>query len=76
MRAYKLQSSGLVCAPGVVAWAINGAEFRKDRKLMIDVIAKTWKLPYDVAEALVLKKVPYTVDDDECVKFTIPNSTK
>jgi hypothetical protein len=73
MKTYRLGSSGLVYAPGVVAWAINGYAFKRDRKSMRDVIAKTWSVPNDAADALLSKKVPYTIDD-EAVVFEVPCS--
>jgi len=69
MKTYVLQSSGLAHAPGIVAWAINGAHFKRDRAKMIDVISKTWSIPKEDASQLVLEKVPYTVTDDNCVTF-------
>jgi hypothetical protein len=57
----------MVSAPGMVKWAINGAHFGKDRAAMVNVIAKTWGLPRDVATALVLQQVPYIIDNETVV---------
>jgi hypothetical protein len=61
-------------APGIVAWAINGAQFKRDRKKMITVISGGWGIPIPAAEALVLKKVPYIVTEDDAVQFHITES--
>ena len=42
MTTYRLQSSGLVYTPGVIAWAINGYSFPQDRKKMVEVIGGTF----------------------------------
>ena len=71
MKTYTLGSTSLFCAPGIVAWAINGAQFRKDRKKMIFVISGGWGIPIEAATQLVLKEVPYIVTEDEAVQFTV-----
>lgn len=67
---YRLGSSSMVSAPGIVRWAINGASFPKDVEAMARVIAETWSLPSIAAERLVTKKVPFTIDG-EAVVFTV-----
>jgi hypothetical protein len=67
MREYRLGSAEFVCAPSLVAWAINGAYFKKDRDKVVNVIAKTWSIPFDAALALATKKVPYTIDGETVV---------
>jgi hypothetical protein len=66
-KLYRLGSTEFVHAPGLVAWAINGAHFRKDRAAMINVIEKTWSIPHIAAFALVTGEVPYTVENDAVV---------
>ena len=66
-KEYRLGSAEFVNAPGLVAWAINGAHFQKDRSAMINVIEKTWSIPRVAAFALVTGEVPYTVDGDTVV---------
>ena len=70
MTLYTLGSSGFVHAPGLIAWAINGAQFRKDRKKMIHVVSSGWNIPVEAATALVLKKVPYTIGENDTVQFS------
>jgi hypothetical protein len=69
MTTYRLASSEMVGAPGVIAWAINGALFNKrDRSLMVKIVADTWPtLPKAAAEAIVTKAVPYRVEDGAVV---------
>jgi hypothetical protein len=69
MKTYRLGSSENIHAPGVVAWAINGAHFEKDRPQMVAVISKGWGVPKDAARKLVTKAVSYTIDG-ETVVFT------
>ena len=70
MIQYTLGSSSFVHAPGLIAWAINGAAFKQDRKAMINVVSKTWSIPEKAAEALLLKKVPFTVTAEDAVQFS------
>lgn len=69
MTEYRLGSSGLINAPGMVRWAINGAKFKRDRATMANIIAQGWGVPEDAAMALVTEKVSHTVEG-ETVSFT------
>lgn len=71
MATYKLQSSALIYAPGIVAWAINGYHFKSDRKQLTAVISEGWNVPADAARALLSGDVAHTIDGD-CVRFTFP----
>jgi len=65
-QSYRLQSSGLVGAPGVVQWAINGYRFpdKNDRDAMINLITGTWKgVSYDAAVALLSEQIPYRIEN-------------
>jgi len=70
MTTYRLGSSGFAYAPGVIAWAINGAKFKKDRANMVKIVTKGWGVPPDAAKALLLGRVPYTIED-EVVVFSV-----
>ena len=70
MTTYTLGSSSFVHAPGLIAWAINGAAFKQDRKAMINVVSKTWSIPEAAATALLLKKVPFTITAEDAVQFS------
>lgn len=70
MKTYRLLSSPLVHTPGIIAWAINGAKFKKDRKRLIELVATSYSLPRPIAESLLTEKIKYTVDN-ETVIFTI-----
>jgi len=64
---YRLGSSPAIYAPGIVAWAINGYAFKRDRANMVRVLTDGWKLPKDAAKALLSKSVPYKVEDETVV---------
>jgi hypothetical protein len=70
MTTYRLASSDFVYAPNLVAFAINGARFKKDRQKMINLIAKGWGVPFAAAIQLVKGRVPFTVENDAVV-FTV-----
>lgn len=70
-RRYRLGSNGLVHAPGIIAWAINGYAFKKDRKAIENVVVSGWNVPVEHARALLSKAVPYRVED-ETVVFEVP----
>lgn len=65
-KTYRLGSNAMVHTPGIVAWAINGASFKRDRQQMVKVIA-SYGVPTKAALALVTKQVPYTVEGDVVV---------
>lgn len=71
---YRLGSAEMVYAPGLIKWAINGAKFEADRPAMIDVITATWSIPPEAAMALVMERVPFTVEN-EAVVFTYEGAT-
>jgi len=64
---YRLQSSPAVYAPGLIAWAINGAHFKRDRAMLIKLVADSYSLPRPAASALVTGKTPYKVDGETVV---------
>lgn len=66
-KVYRLGSGNMIGAPGLVAWAINGAKFKRDRETMINVVAATWNIPEDAARALVSGDAHYTVENDAVV---------
>lgn len=67
MTEYRLGSAGFVHAPGMVAWAINGYAFKKDRKRIMEVM-KAWDgVPTSALHDLLSGRVPYTVDGDVVV---------
>lgn len=64
---YRLGSSPMLYAPGFIAWAINGAKFKRDRKRMAEIVSDGWSLPISAATALVTEKVPHTIEGDVVV---------
>ena len=67
----ELPSSEWIHTPGVLAWAINGYKFPKDRKAMIAVFVKGYNLTKQCVIDLLSEKVPYTVEGDS-VFFNYP----
>ena len=67
MKTYRLGSSEMVHAPGLIAWAINGASFKKDRPAMVRVVSATWSIPEAAALALVTKAAAFTLDGETVV---------
>ena len=64
MQTYRLGSSPMVHAPGVVAWAINGYAFKRDRANMVRVICEGWQgVPEHAAHALLSKRAAFTIED-------------
>lgn len=61
---YRLGSASMIYAPGIIAWAINGAKFKRDRKAMVNVIVQGWGIPEAAALALLTEKVPHKVEGD------------
>ena len=66
---YRLGSSGLVYAPGIVAYAVNGFAFKSDRAKLVKLIADCWSIPAHAATALLSKSAPYEIEN-EAVVFT------
>ena len=73
MTTYRLGSSDAVYAPGIVDWAMSGYWNKPDREVLGTVIAQTWKIPECAADALLSKKVPYSIEG-ETVVFNVDAS--
>ena len=74
MTTYRLGSSPAVHAPGIIAWAINGYAFERDRLQMLNVIGATFPtLPHHALEQLLSQKVPYEVEA-EAVVFEVEDN--
>lgn len=74
-KTYRLGSNGLVHAPGVIAWAIAGYRWKKDRPLVIEAVATCWSIPEEAVIALLSRKVEHTVEG-EAVVFAYPPVAK
>lgn len=71
MPTYQLGSSPLVHAPGLIAWAINGYAFPRDRDAILCVVVDTWPtLAKHDARLLLRGECPYRIEGDTVV-FTI-----
>jgi hypothetical protein len=57
----------MVNTPGILAWAINGYKFKKDRKAMRRVLAEGYDLTDKVADGLLSGKIPHRIEGDEVV---------
>jgi len=67
-RTYRLGSSQLVYAPGLIKWAMNGYRFERDRERMIDVVRTAYTgLPKPAVAALLSGTVPHAVEADAVV---------
>ena len=66
-QEYRLGSSPMIYAPGIVAWAINGYKFKRDQDQMIEVVSKGWNIPRSVARALLSGTSKYTIDGEAVV---------
>lgn len=67
----ELPSASMVHTPGLLAWAINGYKFPKDRKAMVRVFVDGYGLTAQCVNDLLSEKVPYTVEGDS-VFFNYP----
>lgn len=67
---YRLGSSEMVYAPGLVNWAMSGYWNKPDQPTLETVITSTWRIPVEAARALLSKAVKYELDG-ETVVFTV-----
>jgi len=63
----RLTSKSGVHTPGMVAWAINGFKFPKDRKAMLRVFVDGFNLTKQAATDLLSEKIPHMVEGDAVV---------
>lgn len=69
---YRLLSSGMLSAAGLIAWARNGYAFKRDRVTMVKIVSGTWSaVSPAVARKLLSGKLAYTVDQDAAVVFEV-----
>lgn len=66
-KTYRLGSSEMVYAPGVIAWAINGYAFENDRKVLLSLVSDTWSLPEATAHRLLSREISYTIEGEVVV---------
>lgn len=66
-KTYRLGSSEMVYAPGMIAWAINGYAFEKDRKALLSLVSETWSLPEATAHRLLSREITYTIEGEAVV---------
>lgn len=66
-KTYRLGSSEMVYAPGMIAWAINGYAFEHDRKVLLSLVSDTWGLPEVTAHRLLSREITYSIEDEAVV---------
>jgi hypothetical protein len=72
---YRLHSSTVVYMPGLIAWAINGYAFDKDRMNILKAMAKALPgVPVPALQKLLTKAVPYSIEA-EAVVFAVDNQS-
>lgn len=68
MPTYRLGSSPLVHAPGLIVWAINAYAFPRDRAAILRVVIDTWPgLPDETARCVLSGEMGYSVEVDTIV---------
>lgn len=68
MPVYRLGSNELVHAPGVIAWAINGYAFQRDRAVLRHVVIACWPgIPEDAVHQLLSGSTPHATEGDTVV---------
>lgn len=68
MPTYRLGSSPLVHAPGLIAWAINAYAFSRDRAAILRVVTETWPgLQEEQVRRLLSREQAYRIEDDTLV---------
>lgn len=68
MKTYRLQSSPVVYAPGIIVWARSGYFHEPDQAMLRGVIVKTWSgIPEDVVGQVLSGTLPYTVEGETVV---------
>lgn len=71
-KEYRLGSSPMISAPGVIAWAINGYAFPRDRKNMVRIIRDGWDIPEHAAIALLSCRLPSRTRPSSSPRDPIP----
>jgi len=69
---FNLQSTPMIHTPGILKWAMNGYQFKKDRKKLREVF-KAYGLSNKCVHDLLSGKIPYEIVD-ECVRFEYDKS--
>lgn len=67
-KTYRLTSTPMFHTPGVLAWAINGYKFKKDRKQLLNVFVTGYPGPSaQVYDRLLKGEIKYTVEGDAVI---------
>lgn len=66
-KTVRLGSMEMISAPGMLAWAMNGYKFKRDRKNMVNVM-KSWPgLTDDQWNKVLAGEIPHTIEGDVVV---------
>lgn len=66
-RTVALTSTEAVYAPGMLAWCINGYQFKRDRKALIDVMQAWPGLTRKEWHGVLSGAIPHTVEGDKVI---------
>lgn len=74
-KTYALGSVGMLNTPGLLAWAMNGYKFKRDRPALLNVFTSGW--PHDsdnpnnpteeAFDQLLKGEIPFTVENNAVV---------
>jgi hypothetical protein len=67
LQQVRLLSSEMVHTPGLLAWAVIGYRFPRDRPALRRVIGDTYRLTRRCVDDLLSGRVAYTVEGDAVV---------
>jgi hypothetical protein len=57
----------MVATPGIIAWALNGYRFKRDRKKLRRVVGDTYGLTDRCVDDLLTGTVPHEIEGDAVV---------
>jgi hypothetical protein len=67
LKEVRLLSSEMVHTPGLIAWAINGYHFPKDRSALRKVIGDTYQLTRACVDDLLSGRVSHRVEGNSVI---------
>lgn len=76
MKTFRLKSTEVFGVPGLLAWAINGYAFRKDRDFMLDAMTQTFpQLSRDVWGKILSREIPHRQEGND-ILIDLPDDTE
>lgn len=71
MTTYRLQSSPMIHTPGILAWAMNGYRFDKDRAQLLGVFTAAFPaIPSEDLHRLLSGETPHRVEGETVIFST------